>query len=605
MVVVRHGAVAAKPQVKAVASPAMPGVNVPAVKVNTVGYPTGWRKLAIFNVEPKAPLVRDAQGRVVLEIAADNVEARGVDAASQDAVWQVDFSVLENPGTYTVEGEGVKSDPFEIGDGVYRKAFVAGMKHFYFQRTRMALELPYAEWEGTSYTRAKPSHVHADVGWDLEDYPAKKRKWNVEGGWHDAGNYDMYIPSTAPTAQGLLMAYEWNPSLFLDGQLNIPESGNKIPDLLDEARWGLIWVLSMQEESGAFRHREAVMKWSPEKPADEDRTVRWIAGVSTAATAKAVAALALAARVYKPWDGPFATRCETAARKGWAFLQANPKRILVDGKGSEQTVWDDNGEFTAVGAKFVAATEMWASFGDASALALATELADSKEAQPTELIKGAWANLSRWALGNLALNDKTPVALRQKAQTLILSAAELLRQQIQQSDGYRCASKPEDYYWASNSQLMEKAHILLMASRVAPDQPWLVEAARDQWHWILGRNPNGYSMVTRIGKGPDRLYHMEWGASEPPPPGYLIGGPNHQNMGFLAPNAPAKALLWDNPELLSSGLPAHSMWHWRQSDLWDGGFVDHDKWTDGWWAVTESDIYYNANLVLVAVAMQQ
>jgi hypothetical protein len=152
---------------------------------------------------------------------------------------------------------------------------------------------------------------------------------------------------------------------------------------------------------------------------------------------------------------------------------------------------------------------------------------------------------------------------------------------------------------------MEKTELLLMAAALSPEHAWAKEAARDQWHWILGRNPNGFSMVTRIGKGPTALYHMEWGSNPLPPPGYLVGGPNHHNAAFLSPDAPAKALLWDNPEPLSSGAPAHAMWHWKQSDLWDGGFVGRDQWTNGWWTVSEPDIYYNANLVLVATEMQE
>ena len=131
-----------------------------------------------------------------------------------------------------------------------------------------------------------------------------------------------------------------------------------------------------------------------------------------------------------------------------------------------------------------------------------------------------------------------------------------------------------------------------------------LEAARDQWHWVLGRNPNGYSMVTRVGKGPTRLYHEEWGHREPPVPGFLVGGPNAMEAGFLAPGAPAKALLWDNPHKLRSGTPAHGLWHWQQSDLWDGGFEAEESWDIGWWTVIEPDIYYNANFVLAAVAVR-
>lgn len=589
--------------VTATPAPAMPGVNVPAVKVDTVGYPRTWRKIAIVNVEPHDPVVRDAAGAIVHRIAPDQVEARGVDPASGDAVWQVDFSELDRAGSYTVAVAGADSAPFAIGDAVYDEALVAGIKSFYFQRTRTALQAPYAVWKGDAYTRAGVSHVHDDVGWDLNDYPGKKRKWKLEGGWHDAGNFDMYVPSTAPSAQALLMAYEWAPDRFGDAVLTIPESGNGIPDILDEARWGLVWVLSMQEPGGAFRHRESVMQWTKEGPADEDRSTRWVAGVSTSATAKAVAVLAVAARVYAPWDEPFARRCEDAARRGWDYLRATPDHVRVDGKGSPQPKWDDEPAHNDVGARFIAAVEMWRTFRDDTALAVAIELLDAAETQPGKLLDGAWANLSRWGLVTLSLDRDTPAAVRGEARRRLLAAVEPLRAQVERADGYRCASTPADYYWGHNSNLLEKAHLLAVAHRLAPDRAWLPHAARDQWHWILGRNPNGYSMVTRVGRGPERLYHMEWGPSEPPPPGYLLGGPNAVDMGFLAPGAPAKALLWDNPEPLRSGAAAHTLWHWRQSDLWDGGFVAEGQWDKGWWAVSEPDIYYSANFVLAAVTI--
>lgn len=602
-----------------VPAPAQPGVNVEAVKVNTVGYPVGWVKLAVLNVEPTDVHLESADrpGESVHTVSAERIVAKGIDAASQDPVWQVDFSEFEAPGRYRVVSGKHKSVPFTIGAGVYRKAFVAAQKHFYFQRTRTALVAPFAVWEGTSYLRPEASHVHDDVGWDLLDYPEKKRRWKVAGGWHDAGNYDMYVPSTAPTAQALLMAYEARPRAFGDSDLSIPEGGNGIPDVLDEARWGLDWVLSVQEaDTGAFRHREAVMEWSPELPAHEDRTVRWIAGPSTAATAKAVAALAVAARVYRSFDEPFAARAEQSARAGWTYLVNHPEQIRVDGKGSGQPLWDDEPGRSDRGARFTAAVEMWRSFRLPEALEQARTLLGSEEAKPEVFIQGAWANLSRWALVGLAQDDKTPEHVRDTARQRVLAAAQGLLPQVEHNDGYRCASIPTDYYWGHNSNLMEKAHVLLAAAELTrssasasvagePSATALLQAARDQWHWVLGRNPNGYSMVTRVGKGPDRIYHMEWGKSEPPPPGYLVGGPNGVQMAALAPGAPAKALLWDNPKPLRSGLPPHSLWHWQQSDLWDGGFVPEGKWDNGWWAVTEPDIYYNANLVLVAAYMQE
>jgi endoglucanase len=579
----------------------MPGVNVPAIKVNTVGYERAWSKIAIFNVEPTGAAVQDAgSGQVVLALGPAQVTARGIDRASRDPVWQVDFSALQQDGRYRLVGGGAQSDPFVVGSDVYRRAIEAGSKSFYFQRCRTALALPHACWEDKGFTRAGACHAHGEVGWDVADYPAKKRRFHLRGGWHDAGNYDMYVPSTAVAALTLLFAHESAPGLFRDLDLHIPQAGGRAPDLLDEVRHGLDWILSMQEPSGVVRHSETVIEWTPPVPPDRDRSVRWVAGPSSAATAKAVAVLAVAARAFAPWDRAFAARCAAASRRGWRFLQGHPGHLRAVRKGgSTQTLWDDEPNHNDTGARFVAAVEMWRSFRLPAALQAAQGLlATAEETRvPEKILDGAWANISRFGLWSLATDRRTPAATRDQATQRLLATADLLRSRVETGDGYRCASGPDDYFWASNSNLMEKIILLGMAGRLDRQRGWATDAARDQWHWILGRNPNGFSMVTRVGKGPDRFYHTEWGPHEPPPPGFLIDGPNAHNAGFLSPDAPAKALLWDNPQKLRSGLPPHSLWHWQQSDLWDGGFLAEESWNEGWWTVVEPDILYSANFV--------
>jgi len=222
------------------AAPAMPGVNVPAIKVDTVGYLPLWRKMAVFNKDPQgAVLVAEPSG-AKYRILPAQIQAFGEDPASKDPVWRVDFSGLTITGHYHLECAGAKSDSFEIGPGLYATALKAALKMFYFQRCRTALSLPYAQWGNTSYVRKGPCHAHDDVGWDLSDYPDKKNQFRLTGGWHDAGNFDMYICSTAPTCQALLMAYERHPQLFRDGDVHLPESGKGVPDILSECKWGLL-----------------------------------------------------------------------------------------------------------------------------------------------------------------------------------------------------------------------------------------------------------------------------------------------------------------------------------------------------------------------------
>ncbi len=595
------------------AAPAMPGKNVPAIKVNTVGYPSSWQKLAILNFAPSDVSVLDQQGEVAYRIPATKITSRGVDPASQDTVWQADFSELRAPGRYLIANGEQKSDAFEIGPNVYRRALIAAQKMFYFQRTRTRLEKPYAVWDGDAFTREGVSHAHDQVGWLFEDFPEKKRRVQLDAGWHDAGNYDMYVPSTAPSAHGLLRAFEKHPELFADKDTTIPESGNGVPDVLDEARWGIRWVLSMQAEDGGFRVREAneTIGEPGTVPADQDRTARWVDRVGSASTGKGCAMAAIAARVYKPFDEAFAARNEAAAKRAWAWLSKHPERVTVPAVGraaNEQPyqLWDDGPAVnTDVGARFVAASEMWKTFQLPDALASMRKLLDDPNTDPYKFPYGSWTNLTRWSMMTLAFDARAPEDLRAVAKKRLLTAAMSMKEPTQ-VDGYLCATKPSDYYWGSNANLAEKAELLSAAAALEPKEfAWAAEAAKNQWHWLLGRNPNGFSMVTRVGKGPEALYHMEWGPKYPKvPPGYLIDGPNYKDVPFFSPGAPAKALLWQSPKALGSGVPQGGLWHWAQSDLWEGGFVPPDQWTSGWWYVTEPDILYNMDLVLLATEMQ-
>jgi endoglucanase len=455
--------------------------------------------------------------------------------------------------------------------------------------------------------------VYDNVGWLFEDFPNKKRRIQLDAGWHDAGNYDMYVPSTAPSAHGLLRAFEKNPQLFTDKDTQIPESGNGVPDLLDEAKWGIRWVLSMQAEDGGFRVREAnEMIGEPGTvPPDQDKTARWVDRVGSASTGKGCALAAAAARIYAKYDPPFAARAEASAKRAWAWLSKHPERVMVPAVGraaKEQPyqLWDDGPAVkTDVGARFIAAAEMWKTFQSPDALQRLRALMQDPGAGPYQYAYGAWTNLTRWAMMTLAFDPRAPADLRAEAKKRLLTAALTLKEQSQ-IDGYLCATKPSDYYWGSNSNLLEKAELLVTAAALEPKEfAWAIQAARNQWHWILGRNPNGFSMVTRIGKGPEALYHTEWGPKYPRvPPGYLIDGPNHKDVPFLAPDAPAKAVLWEAPKALSSGVPQGGLWHWAQSDWWDGGFIPTNDWSIGWWYVTEPDIFFNMNLVTLAAEMQ-
>ncbi|RPI18758.1 MAG: hypothetical protein EHM61_28675, partial [Acidobacteria bacterium] len=165
-------------------------------------------------------------------------------------VWECDFSAFRKPGEYvlTVQGIGC-SFPFEIGSQVYREAFYLTARALYHQRASLPLEDRYTDWprpadhsptaNGTSirYTPLRFMDQTTESGIKEEVY-SHLANGNLESyGWyHDAGDWDGY-PSHSVVPKSLMTICGLAPDRFLDGELSLPESGNGIPDIIDEAAW--------------------------------------------------------------------------------------------------------------------------------------------------------------------------------------------------------------------------------------------------------------------------------------------------------------------------------------------------------------------------------
>ena len=167
-------------------------------------------------------------------------------------VYECDFSSFKRPGKYVLEVAGIGcSFPFRLDPDVYREAFRIVARGLYHNRSGIALEQPYTE-----FTRPAPHNpkltprfagklIYTTVRfteWGSEGGEAKALLAHAKGpvdscGWYqDAGDWDSYY-SHLRVAQELLLAYEMAPRNFSDGELNIPESKNGVPDILDEAAW--------------------------------------------------------------------------------------------------------------------------------------------------------------------------------------------------------------------------------------------------------------------------------------------------------------------------------------------------------------------------------
>lgn len=224
-------------------------------------------------------------------------------AGGVGAVWVGDFTPLAAPGRYRiVADDGQTSFPFGIGPDVFDPAVHAVQRSFYFQR---------------AFTAVEPAH--AEGPW-VHPSDVAKAPPGVRMGWHDAGDFSIYSATLNIALFWLLETYsDFAPAA---DDLNIPESGNGVPDLLDEARWGLEWLLSVQDASGAFRNTTCQERYGRYGTNSPENVPPYKDGEpGTIATARAVGNLATASTIFRRFDPAFADRCLRAAGAGYAWLR--------------------------------------------------------------------------------------------------------------------------------------------------------------------------------------------------------------------------------------------------------------------------------------------
>src|SRR5260370_15915310 len=305
----------------------------PDVRVNQLGYLPDLVKRATVRADASAALdweIRDDAGR---RAASGKTVVFGEDPASGERVHVVDFSSLRKPGKgYTLHVDKSTSRPFDIAPDLYRHVKYDALAYFYHNRSGIPIAMPYAGAE--AWTRP-PGH-ESDAKVPCAPGAGCNYSLDVHGGWYDAGDHGKYGVNGGISGWTLLDFYErlkekGSLADFGDGKLAIPERGNGVPDLLDEARWEVEFLLRMQVPDGAPRagmahHKIHDKEWTGLATAPhEDKMERFLYPPSTAATLNLAAAAAQAARVFQSIDRAFSSRCLVAAEKAWSAAQANPQ----------------------------------------------------------------------------------------------------------------------------------------------------------------------------------------------------------------------------------------------------------------------------------------
>ena len=504
-------------------TPLLAGARV--VAVDQIGYLPKSQKF-LFSAGPASAF------SVVGVPAGDTVFNGGVslwkswDDATGRAVYRGDFSSLRTPGRYRiVTSLGDSSSVFEISDSVYDPVYRKALKGFFFQRCGSALAPTYAGiyQHGACHTIDGIFHTSSDSAGKFH---------NTIGGWHDAGDYGKYVVNAGISVGTLLLAYEMFPAECAIDDLGIPESGNGVPDILDEARYEIRWFLKMQRGDGAFWFKVTPKQFEGFIMPQADNSVRYIYQVSTNATGDAAAILAKAARLFAPFDQTFAQRCRDAAARAWQFLSSNVSIIPAGGfKNPSDTGTGEYGDGDDSDERLWAAAELFETTGDSVYNAY---FLSQYVFAPNFGSAMSWPNVR--SLGLLTyLRSKQSVADPNAKSDLRQGLTSYCASQVtkRNSSGYHVVLAPGQYVWGSNSDALNAA-ILLIAGYVETGDSTYRNVAADQLHYILGVNGFARSYVTGLGENPPRQPHHRPSASDgipDPVPGLLAGGPNQYGAG--------------------------------------------------------------------------
>lgn len=502
----------------------------PPITTNQVGYRSESKKTAVFrnaDNESEFSVVNADTNKVVytgqLSDDINNIYAGEINKLG-------DFSSVTETGKYYIKcGNLDNSYTFEISDNVYSNLLDDSIRMLYLQRC------------GTAVQDSDFGHAACHTG--IATIYGTNDKIDVSGGWHDAGDYGRYIVPAAKSVADLLYAYDANPELYSDN-IGIPESGNGIPDILDEVRYELEWMKKMQRADGGVYHKVTCENFPGYVSPEAETAPLIVTPVSTTSTADFCASMALAYEFYKDIDIAFAEDCLERAERSWSFLEANPNLIFSNPTDITTGDYGDNSDYDE---RYWAAAQLYRATGNSKY---------ENALNGMSAYKGLdWSTVGDY--GNIAiLTDKkisSDSSIYKKAKNTVISQADKFTT-ISNNSPYGVALTKFD--WGSNMTVANAGIILSTAYNITGDEKYL-NAANAQLDYLLGTNPVGECFFTGYGTvSPENPHHRPSMAVGKSMKGMLVGGVN-QNLEDSAAKAycqglPAAKCYVDNSESYST-----------------------------------------------------
>lgn len=521
------------------ANGSLPAQNQPlaeSIRLNQVGFYPNAAKVAV--------VVGDTPGKfqVMTPDLKKTVFTGPMSSSRQNSISgkitrTADFSAFTKPGEYVVVIPGLgRSYPFTIQSNVHRAVAIGSIKGFYYQRTAVELPAKYAgQW-------ARPAS-HPDTR--VLIHPSAASAGRPAGtvissplGWYDAGDYNKYIVNSGITMGTLLSLCEDFPDYVKTLNTNIPESGNTIPDVLDETLWNLRWMLTMQDPAdGGVYHKLTNAGFDGMVMPDKATKDRYVVAKGITATLDFAAVMAQAARLLKPYNRELpglADSCLSAAVRAWGWAKANP--TLAYNQREMNTNFDPDvttggyEDRNAADEWIWAAAELYITTKDDAYYTAVNLFPDARIPLPSwaQVRSLAYYTLARHGTNLTALGRKDLPLLKQRltamADSLIAGADEQAFQTVM-------GKSVRDFIWGSSAEAANQGIALIQAYRFSdsPNRGRYLHYALGNLDYLLGRNAVGYSFLTGFGdKTPMHPHHRPSVADgiEAPVPGLLSGGTN-------------------------------------------------------------------------------
>ena len=472
------------------------------------------------------------------------------DTTSGDCAWWFDFSSCADEGEYYILDidQSLRSYNFLIYDSVYNQVLKQAVRTFFYQRAGFEKAEQYAGegWaDGASHLgplQDKNCRLFSAPG----DESTEK---DLHGGWYDAGDYNKYTNWTANYVVEMMKAFLENPTVWGD-DYNIPESGNQTPDLLDEAKWGIDYLLRLQQDDGSVL---CIVDLAHASPPSEATGPSLYGPATTSATFNTAAALALSSKVFHGIDQKaYADILKQKAIKAWNWADQHPGVFFRNndpaygsqniGAGQQESVDD----YSQLMFKLEAACFLFDLTGE-------NTYRDFFDDHYDKVHMMQWTYVYPFETTNQYLllhYTKLPGAtasvveeIRSAYRTAMNNGSHNFTAYYNDWDPYQAHIK--DYTWGSNSTKSCKGNMfrdyIFFGIDVTKEED-ADEAALNYLHYLHGVNPlNLVYLSNMYSFGGDscvnEFYHSWFTNGSPlwdrvgvstygPPPGYLTGGPN-------------------------------------------------------------------------------